>query len=285
MRLDVHRNGVAALTASRPQRMRIAHPRIELGRCRRSMHRTPAQTLRRGAAMTETLYLPNHVHCCVTEGHLMFLDLKTDEYNGIRLSDGVAEAPPDRPLLMQRVWEERADLLAAGVLTTDPTDARVIEPLDFARPDAHILGLHDQRVFGLTGEAAEGVRVTLRDVFDFCLACWRADRDLKPKDTIRPVERVRRRKSKRTRGAPDLAEIRRLTAVFGRLRPWYPRDYLCLYDSLALVEFLARRGHYPDWVFAVHVQPWGAHCWVQAERKLLNEGTEFAGQFTPIMAV
>ncbi len=235
--------------------------------------------------MTESLYLPNHVHCCVTEAHLMFLNLKTDEYNGIPLADGPVEAPPDRTLLMQRVWEERSDLLGAGVLTTDPADARPIEPLSFERPDAHILGLHDQRVFGLTGDAAAGVRVTLRDVFDFWFACSRADRDLKPKQPAGPVERVRRRKAKHARGAPDLAEVRRLTAVFGRLRPWYPRDYLCLFDSLALVEFLARRGQYPDWVFAVHVQPWGAHCWVQAERNLLNEGTEFAGQFTPIMAV
>lgn len=235
--------------------------------------------------MTSPLYLPDHVHCCVTEGHVVFLDLKTDRYSAISLSDGPVEAPPDTTLLQHRLWEEREKLLEAGVLTTDPTEARSIAPSPIERPEAHILGLHDQRVFGLTGEAAEGVRVSLRDVVDFWLACSRANSDLKRKHTAIPVERVRRRKSKAGDRPLDLGEVRRLTAVFGRLRPWYPRDYLCLFDSLALVEFLARRGHYPLWIFAVHVQPWGAHCWVQADKRLLNEGSEYAGQFTPIMAV
>jgi hypothetical protein len=54
---------------------------------------------------------------------------------------------------------------------------------------------------------------------------------------------------------------------------------------LALIEFLARRRLYPLWVFGVQAQPFGAHCWVQSNGHLLNEGMEYARQFTPIMSV
>ncbi|RYG35012.1 MAG: lasso peptide biosynthesis B2 protein [Burkholderiales bacterium] len=59
----------------------------------------------------------------------------------------------------------------------------------------------------------------------------------------------------------------------------------CLYDALALVEFLALRKLYATWVFAVQAQPFGAHCWVQTGEHLLNEATEYAQEFTPIMEV
>jgi len=54
---------------------------------------------------------------------------------------------------------------------------------------------------------------------------------------------------------------------------------------LALLEFLAIKNLYPTWVFGVQAQPFGAHCWLQEGDKLLNESVEYAGQFTPIMAV
>ncbi|RYZ14310.1 MAG: lasso peptide biosynthesis B2 protein [Alphaproteobacteria bacterium] len=59
----------------------------------------------------------------------------------------------------------------------------------------------------------------------------------------------------------------------------------CLYDALALLEFLALKNLYPTWVFGVQAQPFGAHCWLQSSDILLNESTEYAGQFTPIMTV
>jgi hypothetical protein len=129
------------------------------------------------------------------------------------------------------------------------------------------------------------LKIGIGEMRDFFLASWKASRDLRTKHIAEIVGKVRQRKAKAGVQAMDIEEVRRLTAVYRRLRPWYPRKYLCLYDSLALVEFLARRGVYPTWVFAVQAQPFGAHCWVQNERLLLNEGSEYAGQFTPIMAI
>jgi hypothetical protein len=241
--------------------------------------------------MAEQLYLSDDVHVCVTEGHGVFLDLKRDKYSAVIFSApqeaGSEQAPPDnKPAsLAQKLAAQKEDLLQAGLLTTDPARGRPIDGAPIEGVDGHIFGLDDQRAFGLTGDAAAGLKISIGEMWDFFTASWQASRDLKGKHISKIVENVRRRKARAGAQALDIEKVRRLTAVYRRLRPWYPRKYLCLYDSLALVEFMARRKVYPTWVFAVQAQPFGAHCWVQNERLLLNEGSEYAGLFTPIMAI
>jgi hypothetical protein len=94
-------------------------------------------------------------------------------------------------------------------------------------------------------------------------------------------------KSKRaSRNVPlDIERARSLTAVFDSLRLFYPRSYQCLFDSLALIHFLARFDIYPDWVFGVTAEPFEAHCWVQSGNIVLNDTLERVSAFTPIMCV
>ena len=157
--------------------------------------------------------------------------------------------------------------------------------LRIERAHAHIFHPDDQRAFGLTGEAARELRIAPADAWAFFLASWRASRRLKRRHIRDVVHDVRARKERAGVQPTDLEAFRRQAAIFRRLRPWYPRSYLCIFDSLALVEFLARRRLYPLWIFAVQAQPFGAHCWVQAGGHLLKEGSEYAAQFTPIMAI
>jgi hypothetical protein len=74
-----------------------------------------------------------------------------------------------------------------------------------------------------------------------------------------------------------------LVHTFLSLRPLYPREYLCLFDSLCLVHFLAQFGHFPQWIFGVKLEPFGAHCWVQSGDVVLNDTVEVIGQYTPIL--
>lgn len=76
-----------------------------------------------------------------------------------------------------------------------------------------------------------------------------------------------------------------LSSGFRTIRPWYPRDYLCLFDSLALTLFLLRRGIRARWIFGVREDPFAAHCWVQYENVVLNEYLDRTRLYTPIMAV
>jgi hypothetical protein len=59
----------------------------------------------------------------------------------------------------------------------------------------------------------------------------------------------------------------------------------CLYDSLALLEFLARYRIYPDWVFGVQTRPFAAHCWVQQGDIVFNDTVEHVTGYSPIMIV
>lgn len=89
----------------------------------------------------------------------------------------------------------------------------------------------------------------------------------------------------RAESSADLAHVAQLLATFQCLRPYYPRPYLCLFDSLALVYFLLRQGVRPEWVFGVKVAPFGAHCWVQVDSVLVNDTLDNVRAYVPIMRV
>jgi hypothetical protein len=77
-----------------------------------------------------------------------------------------------------------------------------------------------------------------------------------------------------------------LTHIYHSLRPLYPRDYLCLFDSLALIEFLSYWEIFPNWVFGVLIDPFKAHCWVQDGKLVLADTVTFSSRwFTPIMII
>ena len=76
-----------------------------------------------------------------------------------------------------------------------------------------------------------------------------------------------------------------LAQCFHELRPWFPRNYLCLFDSLALTLFLIRRDIHVRWIFGVREDPFAAHCWVQYGDVVLNEHLDRSRLYTPVMAV
>lgn len=229
--------------------------------------------------------LADGVHFCLTQRYGVFLDLNEDAYHAIPM------APPDDDAdipawLADEFMRRQSELAAAGLLASTGKgpgglDAyrRIDPPRRASRPGS------DRRAFGVPPPDTEReAPASPIDMFDVAVACRRADQLLRRTHISRIVAAVRDRKKRQTMSAPE-ERLRDWTATFGQLRPWYPRDYRCLFDSLALIEFLARRGGYPDWLFGVQAQPFAAHCWVQVKGELLNESLEYASQFTPIMSV
>jgi hypothetical protein len=101
----------------------------------------------------------------------------------------------------------------------------------------------------------------------------------------RTVSSVAGRKNRHPPATPDPDAVRALVSAFQSLRSLFPANYLCLFDSLALLYFLAMDGIYPTWVFAVRFDPWKAHCWLQTDTVLLNEEVDETSEYTPIMAI
>jgi hypothetical protein len=132
----------------------------------------------------------------------------------------------------------------------------------------------------------ESARLSPLDVIRFFWACGKVHRRLRFGTFSRTVAGLeRRRRHAHSTGECDAALAARLISIFRKLRPLFPRPYLCLFDSLALLEFLAGYDCLPHLVFGVVADPFEAHCWLQAGSVVLNDDLERTGQYKPIFTV
>lgn len=233
------------------------------------------------------LALADDVFVCVVDRHAVFLDLGRDDYSAVPLlSMPDADAVPAvvEEFLQRELQRHRDDLRAAGLLCNAGSGhSGLVDFLAITPVAGHVFGRDDSRCYGVSVPQSPP-RIRLGDWLQFFLASWKASRLLRRRHIAKIAAHVIRRKANRPVEL-NLDDLRRQLAIFRRLRPWYPRSYLCLWDSLALLEFLAARRHFPDWIYGVQVEPFGAHCWLQVGDKVLNEDTEYAQQFVPIMLV
>jgi|RhiMethySRZTD1v2_1073278.scaffolds.fasta_scaffold06532_4 transglutaminase superfamily protein len=224
-------------------------------------------------------FLTPDVYLCQRGDAIIFLDLHNDEYSlasghaakALRgLLDHGCEPPlnaPDNPLL---------ELLEGGLLKSDGSQGRALASTSV---EMALDKLSES-------EYTTTPRVKISHVCRFMLACASASLQLRFRSLHATIDAVRRRKQRRGTGhGTDLQRAAEMTSVFEQLRWFFPRDYLCLYDSLALIEFLAAYRIFPTWIFGVSLEPWGAHCWVQEHGFTFNEGVEEAANYTPIMAI
>jgi hypothetical protein len=76
-----------------------------------------------------------------------------------------------------------------------------------------------------------------------------------------------------------------LARAYVQHRSMLPFRHICLPDSLALHRILAARGLASSLVIGVRLDPFGAHCWVQADTVVLNDSYDGVSGFTPILTV
>jgi hypothetical protein len=228
----------------------------------------------------DDVFLPHHVYCCRHGDAFVFLDLEQDEYTLIMeaaaatlcelAEDADSTAPASRRL------ESLQELIQAGLLTTNPKAGRKFT--------ATLGALAIQPL--LDSAATPRPAAKLSHVFNFVIACTTAAARLRWSRIQNTVSAVARRKARHAfHQSMDLDQARQLAAIFHRLRSLFPADYLCLFDSLALLEFLARYDVFPDWVFGVKLEPWAAHCWIQHQQFAFDATVEETADYTPIMVI
>jgi hypothetical protein len=219
-------------------------------------------------------FLPPHVHCCRRGAAFVFLDLRQDDYSMVA---GPAADALSAIIAAAAITDSHAlrELEQAGLLTRDSAAGRRLVTTD---TDVALEPLLDLDV---TAVSARPV-----DYWNFILACTTAKLRLRWQRIENTVGAVAKRKARQSGGrTPDVERARRLTAVFQQLRWLFPTHRLCLFDSLALLEFLARYDIFPTWVFGVRLEPWSAHCWIQQGPFAFNEDVEQTASYTPIMTV
>lgn len=226
---------------------------------------------------SEPLLLAPNVFICMTQDHAVFLDLDRDAYSAVPAPSG----PSDLERAKAALAAHQHDLLETKLLTDPGAPGRDVQLLQRTAARTHILGpTRDRRLFG--SSRADG-RYPFSYAWRTWRACGEARRQLRAWPIARTVKHIAMLKA--ARRPHTQLDMERAAEAFGAFRPWWPRNYLCLFDSLALALFLLEQGACPEWVFGVQLEPWGAHCWLEHDGQVLNECAEYAARFTPIMVV
>jgi hypothetical protein len=233
-------------------------------------------------------FLSSDCYVCRLQDYWIILDTKRDKYLCVAHADLAAIAhrlygwayPRSPTEDGANVCDEEDSLIESlvlrGILTGSPRDGKpFIESEAWAR---------ERTIDGIESEVS--VRPSPLSVIRFFWSCGKVHWRLRFGAFSRTVARLElRRRHAHSTGEYDAAGAARLIAVFKLLRPLFPRPYLCLFDSLALLEFLSGHDCFPHLVFGVVADPFEAHCWLQAGTMVLNDDLERTGRYKPILRV
>lgn len=127
------------------------------------------------------------------------------------------------------------------------------------------------------------VSLRFREAAEVALLCANARIAVR----IRPLQSIVRqvRTLHQAKGGSVHDDIKALARRFKQHRSLVPLAGKCLPDSLAFLQFAARRGHFPNLVFGVEAWPFAAHCWVQDGDVVLNDVVDHARSFSPILTI
>ena len=230
-------------------------------------------------------YLSRHAFACLGDHHCVFLDLRRDVYLTVGRDDIEALSPwvvgwkeekladvADRPV-PGTLLQIADQLLERGLLTTVPSQGKELAFPRIAIPTSELERQDNHE------------HVSNRHAFNFFRASMDAWASLRWKPLEHTINGVRERKQSGSSIRRSSDNDTHLVEIFDYLRPYFPRDYLCIFDSLALVNFLARYKVFPDWIFGVRSDPFSAHCWVQQDSHVLNDSVEHVQSYLPIMSV
>jgi hypothetical protein len=241
------------------------------------------------------LLLRRDVYACQTNDGCVLMDSATGKYFGLDRRSTLALARrikgwPDnedvadcggRSIGEERDATEPAQLIDAlmrsPALLTDSPDLGKAAAFPVLRQTASI---------PFAGNILPWPHIRAGHMRAFCHAYLQALFDIKCRSLTETVRRIQARNSGHPFPGTEPARTIELVRVFRFIRPlFYTAKDRCLFDSLALMEFLAAFDAFPTWVIAVRTRPFAAHSWVISDTLLLNERLETAEEFFPILAV
>jgi len=230
--------------------------------------------------------LHDHVFVCADGEHVVFLDIRADRYFSLdgnqaralsglvrgwhelcAATDSVSESPPPEEIAHA--------LLEKGLLCPGTERGKAAAPVRVPEVTSE-----------LVADDLEAPELRAPVIASFLRASLRAAIALRFLPLHRVVHRVRKRNTAHAQGSSDPQYVHELIVQFVTLQPLlFAAKNRCLFESLALSEFLAAHRCYPRWVFGVQTRPFAAHCWLQCESAVLNDTVDHVTSYTPIMAV
>lgn len=239
------------------------------------------------------LLLTKHTFVCLTDGVLVFLNLRADRYTCLeRKYTRPIGALLGLPALTSSGAEVETE--SANDETIRETVMTMIDR-DFATRDpalgkaAEFVEQHAELREMLGYEIGEAPKVRADHVLRFFKALILTKFLLRFVSIERTVARVKRRRARhvaRDGRPPSDERINELVEVYKMLKPLFVtvKDQ-CVYNSLFLIEFLATYRVYPSWYFGVRLNDFYAHCWVQDGDIVYDDFVDNTSQNQPIMVV
>lgn len=234
--------------------------------------------------------LAPHAFVCLDGDHIVLLDLRKDRYLALeetqsRCLETLVPGWPVKSAGSREVAPNTAEiehlaklLISRELLSADRQDGKDATPAKIEKP-----------TYGFApDDYLDRESLRLRAICAFIAAVVIARYATRFWPLERIVQRVKRRNARHRSRATQTSvdHVQQLIAVFGQLRPFvFASREACLFESFALLEFLARHGIYANWVFGVQARPFAAHCWVQQHSVVFNDSVESASGYTPIMVV
>lgn len=214
------------------------------------------------------------VSYCVTDGHVIFLDVSSDRYFHLpeQLEKSFLQSQSGRTI----PCDDAQALTKLAVLPPAGSGQGLASP---PRCDSGIRSMLELDV-----APAGMASLALPEVIADLLLLRRGLRYRILKDVLDGLVDYRREKLRNPARADEQALLR-TAARFRRARALVPIETRCLLDSLALCRFLARRGIRSQIIFGITYEPFSAHCWVQADDLVLNETIGGVMAYTPIRVV
>lgn len=210
--------------------------------------------------------LSDTITACVAHGRVIILDVANDRYRAlpqvdepsfIRWLSTPASPPPPRcrdSLIALDIDQDQLEEIR-------PVACRVSMPLP------------------LDPDPVPQIRVSaslLIGVAKCLLPAWRTVRSNHLQRALAQAS-----KSMKGTGPPDLP-MRMKLAQFRAVRPLIPVPRVCLHDCLALVDWLGPASG-AELVLGVSPYPFNAHCWVQADGRVIDDHPQSPSRFHPIL--
>lgn len=223
--------------------------------------------------------VPSHLAFCTSPSGVTFLDVRRDRYFALPIA-----LERDFQSWLEVGRQETADISAArrlqalgvlepvGVGTHAP---RAVVPPTLRWP-AEASWMDTPPELGTRGSIGAGVAAFT--------AVFRAQARLR-RQTLESLLGQVGSPRRSTATPSNVLTMAGSVRTFHAARRWSMAQPVCLLDSLALMDFLGRKGFRPHLVFGVIRQPFHAHCWVQAQGVVLNDSLDHVLQYTPILVV
>jgi hypothetical protein len=201
----------------------------------------------------------------LVDGRPVFMDQQADSY--FRL-DGEAEA-------------EFLGLIGNGGPLLKPSNL-LLEALGLS-PGQSVSQARCERPASSLLDGCDALRPTIADLAKASLVVHSARRTLARQPIGEILARLGSAGPARARSAArqQIPLARRFLAA----RSLVPVRTNCLLDSIAILKWLGPEAAGSSLVFAVKLDPFAAHCWVQNDRMLINDVADTVAAFVPVRVI